>query len=241
MELKVFEKLSPFCHKRGSYPLDTIVIHHIGSNNGKLYSLNGTITWFTDPEVHRNKTTGKIENKVSAHYIIPREPYNGHDLIRTVKDGDIAYHAGKSSWTVDGKIRNGINSYSIGIELEGDGNFVEYTDFQYEVLIKLTKEYIDRYNILEDNIVGHEDISPGRKIDPGKLFDWKRYRSSLTPSETSVVVEMVGKDSTPPAPSTPTTSEDAIEPTEEFHMESGEDQPTFLGTILNLFLKLFQK
>ena len=175
---------SPFFKSRGNYPLDTIVIHHIGSKNQKLYSVGGTLTWFTDEEVHRNKETGKIENKVSAHYVIPREPHKGNDLYHLVKDEDIAYHAGVSQWTYNDKLRKYINRYSIGIELEGDGNVFFYTDFQYEVLIWLIKDYIKKYNIDEANIVGHEDISPGRKVDPGKFFDWKRLRSKLTPPIT---------------------------------------------------------
>lgn len=172
---------SPFFMSRGNYPLDMIIIHHIGSSNNKLYSVNGTLTWFTDVNVHKNKTTGEIENKVSAHYVIPREQHKGNDLYSLVKDTDIAYHAGISQWVVDGKLRNYINRYSIGIEMEGDGNLIEYTDFQYDVLTWLVNDLMDQYNIPESNIIGHEDIAPGRKIDPGKLFDWKKFRIMLTP------------------------------------------------------------
>jgi N-acetyl-anhydromuramyl-L-alanine amidase AmpD len=149
--------------------------------NNKLYSVNGTLTWFTDVNVHKNKTTGIIENKVSAHYVIPRGIHNGNDLYNLVKDPDIAYHAGISQWTIGDKLRKYINRYSIGIEMEGDGNLVEYTDFQYDVLTWLVKDLMGQYNIPESNIIGHEDIAPGRKIDPGKLFDWKKFRTMLTP------------------------------------------------------------
>jgi N-acetyl-anhydromuramyl-L-alanine amidase AmpD len=172
---------SPFFKSRGNFPLDMVVIHHIGSQNKKLYSVGGTLTWFTNEEVHRNKQTGKIENKVSAHYVIPRETHKGNDLYHLVKDEDIAYHAGVSQWTVNDKLRKYINRYSIGIELEGDGNIAYYTDFQYEVLTWLIKDIISKYDIKEQNIVGHEDIAPGRKVDPGKFFDWKKLRSKLSP------------------------------------------------------------
>ena len=172
---------SPFFNKRGNNPLDMIVIHHIGSNgNGKLYGVSGTITWFTNIDVHRNKKTGVIENKVSAHYIIPREQYKAADLIQVVKDVDVAYHAGYSQWAVNNKLRKYLNKYSIGIELQGDGNLIEYTDTQYEILSELVKNLIKKYKIPEENIVGHEDVSPGRKVDPGKLFDWKRFRTDIT-------------------------------------------------------------
>jgi len=179
---------SPFFEARGNYPLDMIILHHIGSQDSKLYSVNGTISWFTDINAHKNKDTGKIENKVSAHYIIPRQQHAGNDLYHLVEDVDITYHAGVSQWTTKNKLRKYINRYSIGIEMEGDGNLVDYTDYQYEVLSWLVKDLINRYNIPESNIVGHEDIAPGRKIDPGKLFDWKKLRMMLNPP---IIIENV--------------------------------------------------
>lgn len=173
---------SPFFTSRGNYPLDMIIIHHIGSKEGKFYSISGTLTWFTNKEVHKNKNTGKIENKVSAHYVIPRENHEGNDLYHLVENLNIAYHAGISQWTVNDKLRKYINRYSIGIELEGDGNLIDYTDFQYEILVWLVKDLTNKHNIDEANIVGHEDIAPGRKVDPGKYFDWKKLRSKINPS-----------------------------------------------------------
>lgn len=222
---------SPFCHPRDpSYPLDMLVVHHIGSNGNKLYSVKGTVTWFTNEEVHRNKKTGKIENKVSAHYIIPRKEYEKHDIIHLVSLRDVAYHAGYSQWSVNGKNRKYLNKYSVGIELEGDGNLVEYTDFQYECLIELTKELMRLYGITEDNIVGHEDVSPGRKVDPGKLFDWKRYRTGINPPALIMPEVLVT-----PAP----------EPEEENNvvMGGGEDNVGspggFIPMLLNLLKKIF--
>lgn len=227
---------SPFFCSRGNYPLDMIVIHHIGSKEGKLYSLNGTITWFSDEEVHRNKKTGKIENKVSAHYIVPREPYKDHDIIHLVKDRDIAYHAGRSSWNVEGKKRSGINKYSIGIELEGDGNLVEYTDFQYDTLIKLVKELISIYDIPMKNIVGHEDISPERKVDPGEYFDWKGLMVGIDPPKLSLErVPNADSASIPP----PEKSPPSEAPDEEFFMEDGRGK-NFLALLLEFFLKIFK-
>lgn len=223
-------KSSPFFESRGSYPLDMIVVHHIGSNNGKIYSIEGTITWFTDISVHKNKRTGAIENKVSAHYAIPRESYRGYDLIQFVKDIDIAYHAGDSQWVVDGKTRRYINRYSVGIELEGDGNLLEYTDYQYDILVETIRRIRETYTINENNIVGHEDIAPSRKVDPGKLFDWMRVRKGLNPP-VSVVVP-VAPVMTPPKL-----------PIEEFKMSGGRDKdgkrPSFFGSLLKALLGIF--
>jgi len=173
---------SPFFNTRPeAFPIDMIVIHHIGSKNGKLYGVNGAVEWFTNESLHKNPKTGAIENKVSAHYIIPRSVYDTTaDMIALVDHKNVAYHAGESSWVVRGQKRTNINNYSIGIELEGDGNFTEYTDFQYDRLATLVKDLMQTYPIAENNIVGHEDIAPDRKVDPGRLFDWKRFRTSIS-------------------------------------------------------------
>lgn len=237
--MKKLWKNSPFFCSRGSHPLDMIVIHHIGSTNGKLYSLNGTITWFTDVEVHKNKETGKIENKVSAHYIVPREKYKDHDVIYLVEDIDVAYHAGRSQWEVDGKLRSSINWYSVGIELEGDGNFVEYTDYQYDTLITLVKELMTKHNIPAANIVGHEDISPGRKVDPGKYFDWKRLRTGIEPPKVISVPT--------PAPEEEPKSVEEKHPVvetakdDEFFMAQGDDKENIIENIFNIIINIFNK
>jgi len=211
---------SPFkCARPAGCPLDMVVIHHIGSKDGKLYGVAGAIAWFTDESLHLNKKTGKIENKVSAHYIIPRQTYETQtDMIALVKEEEVAYHAGESSWTVDGVTRSDINNYSVGIELEGDGNVAEYTGFQYERLAELVRELMEGHHIPEANIVGHEDIAPGRKVDPGRLFDWKRLRTDIAPKIQIVV----------PAPATV--------PDSDFYMGSGESRRRgFFSGLLRLF------
>jgi AmpD protein len=170
---------SPFFEERKSYSLDMIIIHHIGSINNELYTTSGALSWFTDESLHLNQASGLIENKVSAHYIIPRKKHDDNDLYHLVKEENIAYHAGISQWVVNGKMRKYLNKYSIGIDLEGDGNLIEYTDFQYDVLTWLTKGLMDSYNIPESNIVGHEDVAVGMKIDPGIYFDWKKFRTAI--------------------------------------------------------------
>ena len=216
-----------FKKPRGSNPIDTVVIHHIGSNKGKLYSTKGTITWFTNEEVHRNKTTGKLENIVSAHYIIPREPYDGADVIKIANHNDITYHAGRSQWTYgDGTTKKWLNKNSIGIELAGDGNYVEYTEYQYNILIELLREIMDEHDIPLENIVGHEDVSPGRKVDPGEKFDWERIREAL--SRTSFVMEpMVITPAEEPV--VETVVEEVAD--DDFHMNAGTDDSPWLKIV----------
>ena len=93
-------------------------------------------------------------------------------VYRLVQDDQIAWHAGKSYW---GKYKN-LNKNSIGIELINKGHRFGYTDYkkkQLMSLIKICKTLIKKYKIQKKNIVGHSDISPLRKVDPGEKFPWK--------------------------------------------------------------------
>jgi AmpD protein len=106
----------------------------------------------------------KIKNiKVSSHFVINREG----NLIQYVSCKNRAWHAGVSEW--NGK--KNCNDYSIGIELEGSDH-IEYTESQYEKLNQLI-DCLKLHYAIED-IVGHSDIAPGRKTDPGTSFDWKK-------------------------------------------------------------------
>ena len=107
-------------------------------------------------------------SKVSSHYLINQ----GGKIFRLVQDRHVAWHAGKSCWL---KCKN-LNEISIGIELVNKGHRFGYTNFkkkQISSLIKLCKKLIRKYKINKKNIVGHSDISPLRKFDPGEKFPWK--------------------------------------------------------------------
>ena len=107
-------------------------------------------------------------SKVSAHYFIKD---NGK-LVNLVPDLYEAWHAGKSSW----KNFKSLNKYSIGIEINNPGHDHGYSKFkkkQISTLIKLLKSLINKYQIRNQNILGHSDVSPDRKKDPGEKFPWK--------------------------------------------------------------------
>jgi len=108
--------------------------------------------------------------KVSSHFLIKRSG----EIVQFVSCNDRAWHAGTS--THDGRCN--CNDFSIGVELEGTDD-LKYCSQQYTSLITLTKLLQCIYPEINKNIVGHENISPGRKTDPGKSFDWIRYRSNL--------------------------------------------------------------
>ena len=107
-------------------------------------------------------------SKVSSHYLINRRG----KIFRLIQDRHVAWHAGKSCWRRHKKL----NENSIGIELVNKGHQFGYTSFkkkQISSLIKLCKKLIKKYKINKKNIVGHSDIAPLRKIDPGEKFPWK--------------------------------------------------------------------
>ena len=107
--------------------------------------------------------------KVSCHYLINRKG----NIIQMVKEENIAWHAGKSKWK---KFQN-LNNSSIGIELVNKGHRLGYQKFtkkQIKSLIKLCKILKKKYRIKRENFLGHSDIAPLRKIDPGEKFPWKK-------------------------------------------------------------------
>jgi len=111
------------------------------------------------------------ELKVSSHFLIRR---NG-DLIQYVPVHQRAWHAGQSSFEGCSQC----NDFSIGIELEGEDH-VPYDDRQYASLIALIALLMRSYPAISmNNIVGHADIAPGRKTDPGVAFDWSALRKKL--------------------------------------------------------------
>ena len=106
--------------------------------------------------------------RVSAHFLVRRDGR----MLQFVSCDQRAWHAGASVW----RARENCNHYSIGIELEGlEGG--PFDDAQYAALARLLRALALRYPIAE--VVGHEDVAPGRKADPGAGFDWERLRRQL--------------------------------------------------------------
>ena len=109
--------------------------------------------------------------KVSSHLLIRRDG----EVVQYVPLHKRAWHAGVSCY----ESRDCCNDYSIGIELEGEDE-TPYTEQQYLELSKIIKTLIKNYpDLNEQTIVGHNDIAPGRKTDPGEAFDWSHLRSLL--------------------------------------------------------------
>lgn len=167
--------MSPNCDDRPpGCAVDLLVIHHISLPPGE-FGGPGILQFFTnalDPAAHPYFRT-LAGTKVSAHFLVRRDG----KLVQFVPCAKRAWHAGESSW----KGRNRCNDFSIGIELEGTGD-EPFTTPQYRRLAALTRALQARYPIRD--IVGHSDIAPGRKTDPGPHFDWARYRRMLRPAQS---------------------------------------------------------
>lgn len=122
------------------------------------------------------------EGQVSAHYLIPEEPASKRGkpiILQLVDENQRAWHAGVSSW--NGRVN--LNDTSVGIEIVNPGftenmlgqhTWYPYSEKQIVAISALAKDIIRRYQISPDNVIGHSDIAPLRKQDPGKLFPWAR-------------------------------------------------------------------
>lgn len=130
-----------------------LVLHYTGMPDAA-----GAIARLSDPAA-----------KVSCHYLVAEDG----QIVRMVAEDKRAWHAGKSHWRgVDN-----LNSCSIGIEIVNQGHEIGYRPFpeaQIDALIPLVADIVGRYGITRGNVVGHSDIAPARKQDPGELFPWYR-------------------------------------------------------------------
>jgi len=154
MALKTILNYSPNFNskKRISRQIKFIIFHYTGMKRESL-AINRLIN---------------IQSEVSCHYLIK----NNGKIIKLVPDLYVAWHAGKSSW----KNYKSLNQNSIGIEITNPGHKLGYRKFskkQISSLLKLSKILIKRYKLSPKNILGHSDIAPERKKDPGEKFPWK--------------------------------------------------------------------
>ncbi len=143
--------------KRSKKNIKFIIIHYTGMQN-ELSALNKLCD---------------IKAKVSAHYFIKK---NG-SVLNLVPPLYEAWHAGKSSW----KGLKSLNRYSIGIEIQNSGHDNKYEDFSKKQITstkKLLKYLIYKYKVNLENVLGHSDIAPDRKKDPGEKFPWKELAKS---------------------------------------------------------------
>ena len=150
--MKYIEAPSPNFDDRGRN-VDTVILHYTGMPTGQE-----ALTRLRDASA-----------KVSAHYYVEE---NG-DVYRLVDEAKRAWHAGVGSWQGE----SDINARSIGIEIVNPGHAFGYRDFpdtQVDAVIALLKEIFSRHAITPARVIGHSDVAPRRKEDPGEKFPWAR-------------------------------------------------------------------
>lgn len=122
-----------------------------------------------EPDIER---VLKEKNYTGAHYVIHRDG----TILQCIDESKRAYHAGVSSWA---EVRGGddnVNAHAIGIEVENPtfGSTTEYSPEQLDSLIRLSKSIIARHHIKPHNVIGHSDVAPTRKADPGVMMPWRK-------------------------------------------------------------------
>jgi N-acetylmuramoyl-L-alanine amidase len=178
--MKGIDKPSPnFGARPANSPIDMLVLHYTGMTSGKA-ALNRLC----------DSAAG-----VSAHFLIDEDG----TLYCLVDERARAWHAGESFW----RGNSDINDRSIGVELVNPGHEFGYRAFpepQMETLITLAQDLVTRHPIPPRNVVGHSDVAPSRKQDPGELFDWRRLAAAgagLWPKPATKIVgetaEMLAK------------------------------------------------
>jgi N-acetylmuramoyl-L-alanine amidase len=148
----IIDRPSPNFDARDS-GISMVVLHYTGMQDGE-----SAIARLTDPDAG-----------VSCHYLIGEEGR----ILRMVAEENRAWHAGLSYW----RGIHGVNDCSIGIEIVNPGHEYGYRPFtgqQMDVLLPLLAGIVERHGIEPANVVGHSDVAPARKQDPGELFDWAR-------------------------------------------------------------------
>ena len=136
-----------------------LVIHYTGMKNEK----------------NAINRLSSIQSEVSSHYFIK---YNG-GILQLVPDLYVAWHAGKSKWGKD----KFLNNNSIGIEISNPGHdhgYLKFRQKQISASVKLLNYLKKKYKIKPKNILGHSDIAPNRKKDPGEKFPWKKLAKKKT-------------------------------------------------------------
>ena len=142
---------SPNYNSRYEKQVSMIIIHYTAG------SKDAAISWLKNPKA-----------MVSAHYVVGKDG----EIVQLVEEKYRAWHAGYSNWQGE----TDINAISIGVEVENDGK-EPYPDAQMKALAKLVAEIRKRYDIPQDRVFGHSDVSREGKIDPGKQFNWAMLRS----------------------------------------------------------------
>lgn len=182
---------------------------HAFKANGQNERIRFLVMHYTALDDNQSLKT-LTEDPVSAHYLVPRELESKQGkpvVLQLVDENKRAWHAGVSSWNG----RANLNDTSIGIEIVnlgytdnvlGQRSWYSYSEKQIAAITILAKDIINRYQITPDNVLGHSDIAPIRKQDPGKLFPWERLAAmgiGAWPDRATVNKYLAGRSPHTPA------------------------------------------
>nr|WP_116964062.1 1,6-anhydro-N-acetylmuramyl-L-alanine amidase AmpD [Fastidiosibacter lacustris] len=155
--------------------ISLLVIHCISLPEGCYDNDNVEYFFLNKLDCSQNSSFQTLQNmRVSSHFYIKRDG----EILQFVSINKRAWHAGLSEY----KGQTNCNDFSIGIELQGTDK-TSFTDEQYQSIASLSKALIYVYPQIKGNVVGHQDIAPNRKTDPGVGFDWRRFMTSVLDPE----------------------------------------------------------
>ncbi len=170
----MIDRASPNFDSRGGRAIDLVVLHYTGMKDAET-----ALRRLTDPAPKAGDYPGPWQDpnidpatplaRVSAHYVVGE----GGEIYRIVPEAERAWHAGVSNW--EGETNT--NARAIGIEIANGGHdygLPPYHDAQINAVIALVQDILTRNALAPKRVVGHSDIAPARKDDPGEHFPWKR-------------------------------------------------------------------
>jgi N-acetylmuramoyl-L-alanine amidase len=171
--LDVTERPSPNFDAR-SRAIDLVVLHYTG-----MQTEEGALARLTDPAPVAARYPGPWQSadldpatplgRVSCHYVVADDG----GIFRLVGEEDRAWHAGQSSWLGE----SDVNARSIGIEIVNGGHdfgLPGFSEAQIQAVIALVRDILTRRKLSPRSVVGHSDVAPGRKLDPGEKFPWRK-------------------------------------------------------------------
>ncbi len=176
--LRFLDRPSPNFDARNA-AIDLVVLHYTGMQGAEV-----ALARLTDPAPIAGKYPGPWQapeldpatplGRASAHYVVDE----AGRIYRLVAEQSRAWHAGASSW----EGRADTNDRAIGIEIVNGGHdfgLPDYPDAQIEAVIALVRDILARHALAPARVVGHSDVAPGRKRDPGEKFPWSRLAAAL--------------------------------------------------------------
>lgn len=149
-------KPSPHFSRRNKHPTMVVIHGDAGETDA------GTVSWIQDPA-----------SNVSYHYLVGRDG----TVYQFVREQDKAWHAGVSKWH-GREVGSSVNAISVGVCFANDGE-EDYREVQYLTGAELVANIISDWGINANDVVGHYEVSPGRKTDPWEHFDWRRFMSEI--------------------------------------------------------------